>query len=177
MERAFDFEGVPYVKMVTPRHFYEREIKTPTPADIPLTPISAEHGYLDYAATTIVKFHGDFTDPDESSFRKVSYFDRMAFEDPLDVFLRSEILGRSVLFIGYSFSDRNIRFIWHRLRRMMKRVPDRARRPSYLVTSSASAVQQEILRQMDVHVILVDPANVRDGISEILEQTIVWQEA
>ena len=82
-----------------------------------------------------------------------------------------------MLFVGFSFTDRNIRFIWHRLRRIMETVPDRAKRPSYLITSGASHVQQEIMRELGIHLIQVSPDAVTEGVSEILERTIEWQEA
>ncbi|HEV2778885.1 MAG TPA: SIR2 family protein [Actinophytocola sp.] len=180
IERSFEHEGVPYVKIVSPRDFYDREVVAPG-APLTATPLydtSRRARILrEHPATSIVKFHGDFTDHQSVVFAEDKYFDRMAFEDPLDLFLRSEILGRSVLFVGYSFTDRNIRFIWHRLRRMMASVPDRAKRPSYLITSGASNVQQEVMQQLGIHLIQVSPGAVGDGISEVLERTIEWQEA
>jgi hypothetical protein len=178
IERSFEHEGVAYIKIVSSRDFYDRDVVTPRPSVTPLYDASRRALILkEYPATHIVKFHGDFTDHQSIVFTEDKYLDRMAFEDPLDLFLRSEILGRSVLFIGYSFTDRNIRFIWHRLRRIMETVPDRAKRPSYLITSGASHVQQEIMRQLGVHLIQVPPSTVGDGISEVLERTIEWQEA
>lgn len=179
IERSFENEGVPYVKLVTARDFYEREVTTvgPVASGGPLFDASQRTRILrDYPATSIVKFHGDFSSHESVVFAEGTYFDRMAFEDPLDLLLRSEILGRSVLFIGYSFSDRNIRFIWHRLRRMMASVPDHAKRPSYLATSSASRIQQEIMQELGIHLISLDPLHVGEDIAEILEQTVQWQE-
>lgn len=180
IERSFEHEGVPYVKIVSPRDFYDREIVRPkvSATSPPLYDAGRRaHILREYPATNIVKFHGDFTDHQSVVFTEDKYFDRMAFEDPLDLFLRSEILGRSVLFVGYSFTDRNIRFIWHRLRRIMASVPDRAKRPSYLITSGASSVQQEIMQQLGIHLIHVSPDAVGEGISEVLERTVEWQEA
>lgn len=179
IERSFEHEGVPYIKIVGSRDFYDREVVTPgtSTTNPPLYDSSRRARILrEYPATHIVKFHGDFTDHQSVVFTEDKYFDRMAFEDPLDLFLRSEILGRSVLFVGYSFTDRNIRFIWHRLRRIMASVPDRAKRPSYLITSGASNVQQEVMQQLGIHLIQVPPDAVGDGISEVLEKTIEWQE-
>lgn len=180
IERSFECEGVPYIKIVGPRDFYDREVVRPGPpaAKLPLYPGSRPARIAkEYPATTIVKFHGDFTDHNSVVFAEDKYFDRMAFEDPLDLYLRAEILGRSVLFVGYSFTDRNIRFIWHRLRRIMADVPDRAKRPSYLITTGASSVQQDIMLQLGIHLIQISPDSVPDGISEVLEKTIEWQEA
>lgn len=179
IERAFEFEGIPYVRIVSPRDFYEREVKNPpaTSSSPIYNPHERARLLRETPATTVVKFHGDFSDHDSIVFAEGRYFDRLAFEDPLDLYLRSEILGRSVLFIGYSFSDRNIRYIWHRLRRMMATVPDRAKRPSFLITSGESVVQQEIMQQFGIHLIQVEPGAVGDGIAEVLERTIDWQDS
>src|ERR1700730_4796199 len=39
----------------------------------------------------------------------------LAFEDPLDIKLRGDTLDRGVLFIGYSLSDINIRYLLFKL--------------------------------------------------------------
>ena len=50
----------------------------------------------------IIKFHGDF-DADESIvLDETSYFHRLNFDTPLDIKLRNDVLGSSVLFVGAS---------------------------------------------------------------------------
>ncbi|MGN5021742.1 SIR2 family protein [Aeromonas caviae] len=51
----------------------------------------------------VVKFHGDFDDDKSIVIDETSYFERLEFETPLDIKLRSDVLGKSVLFIGYSW--------------------------------------------------------------------------
>lgn len=179
IERSFEREGMPYVKLASPRDFYEREVRdtSPPPPDALYNPAQRSLMTRTHPTTSVIKFHGDFTDHSSMVFAERKYFDRMAFEDPLDIHLRSEILGRSVLFVGYSFSDRNIRFIWHRLARMMVNVPAHARRPSFLISSGASHVQQALLQQYGIQVIQVQPDAVGEGIAEVLERTIAWQES
>src|SRR5690606_22335472 len=65
--------------------------------------------------TQIVKFHGDFDDDASLVLTETDYFDRLAFDAPLDVKFRSDAMGKTVLFIGYSLSDLNIRLLLHRL--------------------------------------------------------------
>jgi SIR2-like domain len=50
----------------------------------------------------IVKFHGDFEDDGSLVLTESSYFDRMNFKGPLDIKLRADILGKTVLFVGSS---------------------------------------------------------------------------
>ena len=52
--------------------------------------------------TQIVKLHGDLDDENSLVLTETSYFERLAFESPLDIKLRSDTLGKSILFIGYS---------------------------------------------------------------------------
>ena len=64
---------------------------------------------LDSDTTQIVKFHGDTISDESIVLTESSYFKRLDFESPLDIKLRSDMLGKSILFIGYSLSDINIR--------------------------------------------------------------------
>lgn len=87
--------------------------------------------------TQIVKFHGDFDDDSSLVLTESSYFDRLEFQTALDLKLRADVLGRSVLFIGYSFSDFNIRYLFYKLAKLWERVGrDGARPRSYLFQAS-----------------------------------------
>lgn len=63
-------------------------------------------------SNVIVKFHGDFTNPENIVFTRKDYQNRMAIQHPFDILFRAHILGKKVLFLGYSFSDENIDFIF-----------------------------------------------------------------
>jgi hypothetical protein len=65
--------------------------------------------------TQIVKFHGDFDDDQSLVIAETDYFDRLSFDSPLDIKFRADALGRSLLFIGYSLTDMNIRLLLHHL--------------------------------------------------------------
>lgn len=60
----------------------------------------------------IVKFHGDFDSPENIVFTRNDYQRRLSIQHPLDILFRAHILGKKVLFLGYSFSDQNIDFIF-----------------------------------------------------------------
>ena len=59
----------------------------------------------DRSLVEVVKFHGDFDNPEQMVLSESHYMNRMRLESPMDFKLRSDILGRAVLFIGYSFRD------------------------------------------------------------------------
>lgn len=57
----------------------------------------------------LVKFHGDLGTPSSLIFGSRSYRQRIAAKDhPLDIKLRADLLGKRILFIGYSLKDENI---------------------------------------------------------------------
>ncbi|RSU51068.1 SIR2 family protein [Sphingomonas sp. S-NIH.Pt15_0812] len=57
----------------------------------------------------LIKFHGDLDVPESLVFGDQSYRSRMAVTDhPLDIRLRADLLGKRLLFIGYSLRDENI---------------------------------------------------------------------
>ena len=66
-------------------------------------------------ATQIVKLHGDFDDDRSIVLTETDYYDRLSFDSPLDVKLRADALGKSILFVGYSLSDINVRLLLHKL--------------------------------------------------------------
>ena len=104
--------------------------------------------------TQIIKFHGDLEDDASIVLDESSYFARLDFESPLDIKLRADVLGRSVVFIGYSLADVNIRYLFYKLSRLWKQsVPDVAQPVSYLFSPSANEVQQAVLAQWGIEMI------------------------
>ena len=65
-----------------------------------------------------IKFHGDPRAPDSLVFTTSSYKRRIEGpEDFLDIRLRSDLLGKGLLFIGYSMQDENLRELMRQIRR------------------------------------------------------------
>ena len=50
--------------------------------------------------TRILKLHGDLDNENSLVLTETSYFERLPFESPVDIKLRSDTLGKSILFIG-----------------------------------------------------------------------------
>jgi hypothetical protein len=44
---------------------------------------------------------------------ETDFLNRLSFDSPLDIKLHADALGRTVLFIGYSMTDPNIRLLLH----------------------------------------------------------------
>jgi hypothetical protein len=105
----------------------------------------------------IVKLHGDLDNGAPIVLDESSYFERLSFETPLDIKLRADVLGKSVLFIGYSISDINIRLLFYKLSKIWAHYADpSARPPSYLFTHHANPVARDVLAQWGIQVLSVE---------------------
>lgn len=66
----------------------------------------------------LIKFHGDTSQPESLVFGTRSYQRRLQAEDhPLDIKLRADLLGKRLLFLGYSLRDENVAKIFKVVRR------------------------------------------------------------
>lgn len=125
--------------------------------------------------TQIIKFHGDMETKDESSIvlTESSFFDRLDFESPLDIKFRSDILGKSILFLGHSLSDINIRVLLHKLNQTWKSFNSSADRPPvYMFLTTPNPIQERILRARGITPIISRNPDPRTGTVAFLEQLV-----
>ncbi|AIW98471.1 MULTISPECIES: SIR2 family protein [Enterobacteriaceae] len=121
----------------------------------------------------IVKFHGDFDDEDSIVLDETSYFQRLNYDSPLDIKLSNDILGNSVLFIGYSISDINIRLLFYRLTEMWGRsVLPSARPKSYVFTNRPNPVAKEVLSQWGIEMIVSEEDDSKKALTEFLQKLV-----
>jgi SIR2-like domain len=121
--------------------------------------------------TQIVKFHGDFEDDESIVLTESQYFARLNFEHPLDIKLRGDTLNRGVLFIGYSLSDINIRYLWFKLKEIWARYDGTERRPrSYIFLSRPSLVQERVLQARGISPVVSTSDDPSVGLLEFLQE-------
>jgi hypothetical protein len=119
--------------------------------------------------TQIVKFHGDFDDDDSLVITETDYFNRLAFDAPLDVKFRSDALGKTVLFVGYSMSDLNIRLLLHNLWRTWQTSGYQKDRPSsFAFMARRNPLQEAILREWGIDVLGGDSEDPAQALEEFL---------
>lgn len=144
LERAFEHYRVPYTKIVNVRDL-----------------LGIKSG-----ATQIVKFHGDFDDVKSLVFAETSYLQRLELESPLDIKLRADILGKSILFIGSSLSDINLRFLLFKLTKAWQSEQYAQDQPrSYFFMARPNVVQERILSSRGI----VSVAAQKDDLTHSLE--------
>lgn len=130
------------------------------------------------SACQVVKFHGDLDLGNEDTvvLTERQFFERMRLEAAPDQCLRADLLGNVFLFIGYSFSDTNIRDIWHRMERLRRDVRPRAKGlsplqlpRSLMTTFGAGVVQPRLLEQLHIDMIELDPTDKSRSVVELLD--------
>ncbi|MCM3571244.1 SIR2 family protein [Neobacillus mesonae] len=123
--------------------FYQKEyLKVANVGDIPR---------IEKDKTQIIKFHGDFDDDSSIILTESSYFNRLDFETSLDIKLRADSLQKSILFIGYSLSDINIRYMLYKLHNQWKISKYENLRPkSFIFLVEPNPIKERILRERGI---------------------------
>ncbi len=121
--------------------------------------------------TQIVKFHGDFDDDASLVLTESDYFARLNFDSPLDVKFRADAMSRTLLFIGYSMSDLNIRLLLYRIWETWSRsVYERNRPPSYVFLPRASPAQAAVLGAWGITVLTSRIPDPEEALTDFLER-------
>ena len=148
LEVAFELHERPYVRIANARDVAQ----------------AVGHG------TQIVKFHGDFDDEESLVFTETDYFSRLSFDGPLDVKFRADAMGRTVLFIGYSMQDMNIRLLLHRIWETWARSGYEAYRPrSFVFMPRAHPVQETVLKRWGITLVTRQSSDPEDALHGFLE--------
>ena len=125
----------------------------------------------DASLPTIVKFHGDLSDPGSMVLAETDYMRRLSFEHPLDMKLAADAFGSAVLFIGYSVSDINLRVLLYRLRGIWRDSGCEDARPrSYVLMTTANQVQERILDSWGVAPLIATDADETKAVAVFLER-------
>jgi hypothetical protein len=125
------------------------------------------------SATQIVKFHGDFEDDASLVLAETDYFNRLSFDSPLDVKFKADALGSTILFVGYSMSDVNIRLLLHRLWQTWAQSGYERDRPrSFVFMPTASTVQEAVLGNWGITVLHGDIEEPGEALTQFLSQLL-----
>jgi hypothetical protein len=151
LEAAFDLYGRDYVKIVNAK-------------DVAL---------IRNGVTQIVKYHGDFEDDQSIVLAETDYLDRLSFESPLDIKFRSDALGKTILFVGYSLSDMNIRFLLHRLWKTWNASGyERDRPPSYVFMLRDDPIEEAVLAQWGIRAVTEPDVAPEHALERFLEKLL-----
>jgi hypothetical protein len=119
--------------------------------------------------TQIVKLHGDFEDDNSLVIAETDYFERLNFESPLDIRLRADVLGKTILFIGYSLSDINVRLLLYKMWRMWDDSGYQSDQPkSFVFLPKPDEIQNAVLENWGVHTITADVDDPNEALCAFL---------
>jgi len=122
-------------------------------------------------ATQIVKYHGNFDEDASLVLTETDYFNRLSFDSPLDVKFRADALGRTILFVGYSLSDMNIRLLLHRLWQTWRASGyEEDRPPSFVFMPSRNPVEEAVLARWGITALSEDRDDPQKALAAFLER-------
>lgn len=102
----------------------------------------------------VVKFHGDLNSPERMVVSESDYEDRMALAEVEDQRLKSDLLGRAVLFIGYSFRDWNVSYLFRLINDQFGPLPSAPTgRRAYITIADPSDFEFELFRKRNIEVL------------------------
>lgn len=118
----------------------------------------------------IVKFHGDMDRAESLVLTESSYFERFDLSSPLDIKLRADTLNKSVLFIGYSLADINLRYLIYKLHKLWgKDAATAGQMESYILASDYNPIQKEVLARRGICTIEGKSLNKTQNVKSLLE--------
>lgn len=119
----------------------------------------------------IVKFHGDWNNPDKMVLTESDYENRLKLSAPMDYKIRADILGRAILFIGYSFRDPNVSYLFRLVSEQFGLLPDSfPGRRAYILVSDPSIFETRLFNQRNIEVIHLYGNRAVEDISSFLEE-------
>jgi len=125
------------------------------------------------STTEVVKFHGDLNNPENMVMSENDYYGRMRLDGPMDLKLRSDLFGRAVLFLGYSFRDINIAYLFHVVNQMFSLLPNSfTGKRAYIIVKNPSDFETRLFHQRNVELIPAYGNDLSSAVSEILADMV-----
>jgi SIR2-like domain len=120
----------------------------------------------------ILKFHGDLSFPSEMVLSDSDYEKRLKLMSPMDHRLKADMLGRTLLFIGYSFRDWNVAYLFRLINETQETLPGAPLGPrAYIIVPEPSDFERRLFLERNIEVIPVglnltaDVAVILDGLA------------
>lgn len=133
-----------------------------------------EHMRPDPDTTEVIKFHGDWNHPDRMVLTESDYERRMEFKEVMDLRLWSDLLNRSVLFLGYSFRDPNVSYLFRQVKERFERLPNTSSgRRAYIIVQDPSQFERRLFQERNIEVVPIDGRAPTEAVAELLND--IWR--
>ena len=129
------------------------------------------HMRTDVGVTEVVKFHGDWDHPDRMVLTESDYERRMEFKTSMDLRLTSDLLNRSILFLGYSFRDQNVAYLFRQVNERFAQLPNTiSGHRAHIVVQEPSHFEWKLFKQRNMNVIPIDSGDPTKQTAELLNE-------
>ncbi|MBN1267902.1 MAG: SIR2 family protein [Anaerolineales bacterium] len=105
---------------------------------------------------TIIKYHGSLHHPRTLVVTESDFYERFGTDSPFDIRLRSDLMEKSLLFLGYSLRDYNVRYLWNRVQKTLSAFINDPPPPSYFVSIHRDEVFETVLAKNNIVTINLD---------------------
>ncbi len=124
-------------------------------------------------ACEVVKFHGDLAHVSTMVLSEDDYEQRLKLETALDHRLRTDMLGRALLFLGYSFRDWNVAYLFRLVNDVFGNLPDSMHgRRAYIAVSDPSDFEHTLFQARNIEVIPIRGSHRSEDIADLLQQIV-----
>jgi hypothetical protein len=128
-----------------------------------------EHMRGEGGTTEIIKFHGDWNHPDRMVLTESDYERRMEFKESMDLRLWSDLLNRSVLFLGYSFRDPNVAYLFRQVKERFSALPNTSSgRRAYIAVQEPSQFERRLFQERNIEVIPINDHKRTEAVADLL---------
>jgi hypothetical protein len=123
------------------------------------------------APAEVVKFHGDLQHVNTMVLSEQDYEERLKLETALDHRFRTDMLGRAVLFLGYSFRDWNVAYLFRLVNDVFGPLPSSMYgRRAYIAVADPSDFERTLFQARNIDVIPIGSASRSEDIVALLQE-------
>jgi hypothetical protein len=117
----------------------------------------------------VIKFHGDWDNTDQMVLSESDYEKRLNFQTALDYRFRADLLGRAVLFVGYSFRDPNVAYLFRTMNDQFSRSPaSLSGRRAYIPVPDPSDFEIRLFDARNIEVLSIAGADHAREVADLL---------
>lgn len=121
--------------------------------------------------TNVVKFHGDLNNPEEMVISETQYEQRLRLANVLDHRFRADILANALLFVGYSFRDPNVSYLFTLFANELGRLPDSdSGMRAYITAADPSDMEKRLFRARNMEVVPIRTSEMSGDIAALLNE-------
>ena len=119
----------------------------------------------------VVKFHGDLNHPNQMVLSESDYEKRLTLSSEMDYRLKGDMLGRVLLFLGYSFRDVNVSYLFRLIsEQFLPKIGAQSGRRAYIVVPEPSDFEIELFGARNIAVIPISSRDITQDVADLIKK-------